>query len=193
MANKTNLNLTLQSSLNRAIVYTAFPTGKPINFTIYHHKKTSALQFDIDFKTFPIKSENVNVSMYRNLSNCDFANTFFRLENLETDNYNYQCKFGGPNRKYEKHCFPFLKEKLDLQAGNSKDPSTNYMLVLGWKLYDVDDDLIFYFVQRRCFNTITRMNIIRTAGLQFSTKKGSAILDKYTLDDGTDADCEANQ
>lgn len=179
MGNRTQLTLNLQSSLNRAIVYTAFPMGKAINFIIYHHKKTSAIQFDVDSRSYPIKNNDVTINMYRNLENCKFTKTFFKLENLSTDSYDYQYKFGGIYRSYEKHCFPFCKEKMDLQAGNSNDPSTNYLLILGWKLFDIEDDLIFYFVQRRCYNNITRSNIIRTAGLQFATKRGLDSLDKY--------------
>jgi len=179
---RPQLNLNLQSSLNRAIVYTAYPVGKPVNFIIYHHKKTSAIQFDVDSKSYPIKSGMSSIAMFRNLSTCKFTKTFFKLEDLKTENYDYQCKFGGVDRVYDKHCFPFLKEKLDLQAGNSNDPSTNYLLILGWKLFDLDDDLIFYFIQRRCFNNISRVNVIRTAGLQFATKRGLEILDKYVKD-----------
>lgn len=179
MSQKINLNLTLQNSLNRAIVYTCYPIGKPTNFTIYHHKKTSALQFDVDSRAYPIKNNLVKISMFRNLENCDFAKLFFKLENLKTDTYDYQCKFGGVNKLYEKHCFPFMKEKLDLQAGNSNEQSTNYLLTLGWKMFDLEDDLLFFFVQRRCYNNITRANIIRTAGLQFTTDRGYEVLKRY--------------
>ncbi len=179
MSQKINLNLSLQNSLNRANVYTCYPAGKPVNFTIYFHKKTSALQFDVDSRAHPIKNNLVKISMFRNLENCTFTKVFFKLENLKTNTYDYQSKFGGVDKLYEKHCFPFMKEKMDLQAGNSNETSTNYMLTLGWKLFDMEDDLLFFFVQRRCYNNITRVNIIRTAGLQFATERGLHALDQY--------------
>jgi len=179
MSKQTQITVNLQNSLNRAIIYTAYPLGKPINFTILHHKKTSALQFDVDSRFNPIKNNESRISMFRNLENCKFTNTFFKLENLKTSNYDYQCKFGGVDRVHEKHIYPFMKEKIDFQSGNSRDTSTNYLLVLGWKIFDIEDDFIFFFVQRRCFNNISRTNVIRTAGLQFATVRGLDILDKY--------------
>jgi hypothetical protein len=179
MAQKTILNVAVQNSLNRAMIYTCYPMGKPANFIIYHHRKTSALQFDVDSRSVPIKNNQVKVSMFRNLESCPFSKIFFKLENLKTDSYDYQGKFGGVEKLYEQYCYPFMKEKLDFQSGNSNDISTNYMLVMGWKLFDLEDELLFFFVQRRCYNTITRSNIIRTAGLQFSTDKGIEILNKY--------------
>lgn len=182
MASQINLDLTLQKSLNRAMVFTAWPSGKPVYVTIYHHKKTSALTFDIDSRPAVIKNKEVTITMYRNLENCDFTKTFFRLENLKINNYDYQCKFGGVNKLYEHQLFPFSKEKLDLQAGNSNEPSKNYLLILGWKLFGLEDSLIFYYVQRRCYNKITKINCIRTAGLQFATPAGEEALVKYVDD-----------
>ena len=182
MITKSNLTLDLKSSLNRALTYTIFPAGKVLPFTILHHKKSSAIQFDINPKAPVIKNKEVQFSMQRNLENSDFCKVFFRMENLKNDSYDYQSKFAGVNRMYEKNIYPFMKEKLDLQSGNSGDKSTNYLLILGWKLVDLDDDLIFVFVQRRCFNTISRTNVLRTAGIQFATRRGMDILNSYVHD-----------
>jgi hypothetical protein len=182
MITKSSLTLDLKSSLNRAITYTIFPAGKVIPFTILHHKKTAAIQFDINPKSPAIKNKEVNFSMHRNLENSDFCKLFFRMENLKNDSYDYQSKFAGVNRMYEKNIYSFMKEKLDLQSGNSGDKSTNYLLILGWKLIDLDDDLIFIFVQRRCYNTISRTNVLRTAGIQFATKRGMDAINNYNND-----------
>ena len=48
-----------------------------------------------------------------------------------------------------------------------------------YKLQDIDNDLLFYFVQRKCYNDITRMTIVRTAGFQLATERGLLLLDKY--------------
>ena len=182
MSNNTTLMLNLERSLNRAIVYTAFPMSKPVNFTIYHHKITSAIQFDVDTKSKVIKSQEVLFSVYRNLDNCSFCRTFLTVENMKNERHDYQNKFTGLNKSKEKYVAPFIKEKLDLNIQDDNKPSLNYLIVFGWKLYDLDDELLFYFVQRKCYNKITRTHIIRTAGLQFATKKGIKALDAYTND-----------
>lgn len=182
MPKNIQIPVNLQNTLNRAIIYCAYPLGKPTYFTILHNKKTSALQFDVDSRFNPIKNGNVKISMFRNLETCNFTKTFFKLENLKTNNYDYQSKFGGVERLHEKHIFPFMKEKIDFQSGNSRDTSTNYMLVLGWKIFDIEDDFMFFFIQRRCYNNISRTNVIRTAGLQLATVRGLEILNNYVED-----------
>lgn len=175
-----NLKIKLLPTLNRGIIYTAFPIGSAVPFTILFNKQSSALQFSIN-TTFETFKEKVYVTMYRNLDDCKFCQTFFQLQSTKDDRYDYRFKFSGVNRVFERDIFRFSKEKLDLQLPDVHTKSTNnYLLVLGWKLYDIEDDLIFFFVQRRCYNNISRMNILRTMGLQFATNRGIETLDKYS-------------
>jgi len=180
MHKETNsLKIKLLPTLNRGIIYTAFPIGQAIPFTILFNKQSSALQFSINtnFDTF---KERVYINMYRNLDDCKFCQTFFQLQSIKDERYDYRFKFSGMNRMFERDIFRFSKEKLDLQLPDSHSKSTNnYLLVLGWKLYDIEDDLIFFFVQRRCYNNISRMNILRTMGLQFATDRGIETLERY--------------
>ena len=173
------LKVKLISTLNRGLIYSAFPGGEPVPFTILFNKQTSALQFNVDTHSEIIQSGNVVTSMYRNLEDCKFCQTFFHLESTKDDNYDYRFKFAGINKQFERNVFRFSKEKLDLQIPDQKKSTNNYLLVLGWKIYDMGDDLIFYFVQRRCYNNISRMNILRTMGLQFATSRGLDVLDRY--------------
>ena len=69
----------LKKNLNRAILFTAFPTGKPVNFVVYFNKQNSGLQFDIYSKSAVIRDRVVKVDMYRNLGICKFCNVFFLL------------------------------------------------------------------------------------------------------------------
>jgi len=183
MNNETNnLKVRLIPTLNRGLIYTAFPTGTPVPFTILFNKQTSALQFGVDTQHNIIRSGDVKVSMFRNLTDCKFCKTFFHLESTKDDNFDYRFKFTGTNRLYERDILKFSKEKLDLHIADQKKSSNNYLLILGWKLYDLADDLIFYFVQRRCYNNISRVNILRTMGLQFATQHGLDTLDRYYED-----------
>jgi len=174
-----NLKIKLLPTLNRGIIYTAFPTGHAVPFTILFNKQSSALQFSIN-TNFEGFKDKTYVTMYRNLDDCKFCQTFFQLQSVKDERYDYRFKFSGVNRLFERDIFRFSKEKLDLQLPESHNKSTNnYLLVLGWKLYDIEDDLIFFFVQRRCYNNISRMNILRTMGLQFATDRGIETLERY--------------
>ena len=51
-----NFKIEIQPTLNRAIMFTAFPTGKPINFALLFHKQTTALQFQLDSNNFLLKT-----------------------------------------------------------------------------------------------------------------------------------------
>ena len=175
-----NLKIKLLPTLNRGVIYTAFPIGQAIPFTILFNKQSSALQFSINTNLDTFK-ERVSINMYRNLDDCKFCQTFFQLQSIKDERYDYRFKFAGMNRMFERDIFRFSKEKLDLQLPDSHNKTTNnYLLVLGWKLYDIEDDLIFFFVQRRCYNNISRMNILRTMGLQFATDRGVETLDRYS-------------
>ena len=174
-----NLKIKLLPTLNRGIIYTAFPIGQPVPFTILFNKQSSALQFAVDTQSEAIQQGKIFTSMYRNLNDCKFCKLFFQLQSTKDERYDYRFKFSGVNRYFERDAFRFSKEKLDLQLPDQKKSSNNYLLVLGWKLYDIEDDLIFFFVQRRCYNHILHLNILRTMGLQFATERALEALDKY--------------
>lgn len=174
----TNVKIKLIPTLNRGLIYTAFPAGQPTPFTILFNKQSSALQFSVNQNSENGK-EKIFASMYRNLDDCKFCQTFFQLQSMKDDRYDYRFKFAGINRVFERDVFRFSKEKLDLQLPDKNRSTNNYLLILGWKLYDMEDDIIFYFVQRRCYNNISRLNILRTMGLQFATSRGIETLDKY--------------
>ncbi|MCK5015491.1 MAG: hypothetical protein KAS32_00300 [Candidatus Peribacteraceae bacterium] len=180
MSKETTVKVKIAGNqLNRAMIYNIVLGDKPLIYTVLHNKQTSPLQFVVE-QTPHIKNGELLVSMHRNLTNAKFCQTFFNLENLKEEKYDYQSKFKGIKREFEKDVYQFSKEKLDLSISNASNrPSNNYMLLLGWKVYGFEDDLAFIFVQRRCYNAITRTNIIRTAGLQFSTPRGLEYLDKY--------------
>lgn len=179
MQNENNIKLKLIPTLNRGLVYTAFPIRKAVPFTILFNKQSSALQFSVETHSETVQDDKIFISMYRNLADCKFCQLFFKMQSLKDEKYDYRFKFIGLNETYEKDVFKFMREKLDLQLPDQNKTSNNYILVLGWKLYDIEDDLIFYFVQRRCYNNITKMNILRTMGLQFATSRGLELLDRY--------------
>lgn len=168
-------------SLNRGITFVSYPLKQPLYFTILYHKITTAIQFKVDTNCSLIRSGKVQIGMFRNLENCKFCQTFFKLENQKDARYDIRAKFSGVNRMFEREIFQFQCEKLDLNvtSGKSNKPTNNYLLVLGWKLVGGEDDLLFFFVQRRGYNSVLRTNVIRTAGLQFSTNRGNEFLKQY--------------
>jgi len=181
MSNKKyKIHIDIQPSLNRGLIYSAFPIGKAIQFSVLFHKMTSALQFQIDSNASILKNKEIIVKMFRNLETCKFTNTFFDLETVLNDRCDFRCKFLDCKRHMNKYLVEFMNEKIDLHVVNSDKSTKNYIMVRGWKILDLCDDLLFFFVQRRCYNNVTRTNIIRTAGLQFSTEAALDILDKYS-------------
>jgi len=172
-------SIDLIPTLNRAIVMSAFISGKPLTFGVKYDKKSSALQFQLDSNSSLIRERDVRVQMYRNLDTCKFCKLFFDMETISNDNCDYRGKFSGVKSLYARHMIQFLKEKYDFQMNDKGKPSQNYMLILGWKLQDSDNDLLFYFIQRKCYNDATRVNIVRTAGLQLATERGLQFLDRY--------------
>lgn len=167
-------------TLNRAVVLSAFISGKPMTFAVKYDKKSSALQFQLDSNNALVRDRIVQVQMYRNLETCRFCRLFFDMETRTDDSSDYRSKFQGIKPLHARHLIQFLREKYDFQVNDKGKPSQNYLLVLGWKLQDSDNDLLFYFVQRKCYNDATRTNIVRTAGLQLATERGLKFLEKYS-------------
>jgi len=171
-------------TLNRAVIMSAFIAGRPLTFGIKHDKKTTALQFQFDAGNSLVEDHTVRIEMFRNLENCRFCSTFFKIENEKTTKKDYRGKFCSVKQLYGRNLIQFLHEKYDLHYsdnGRSKQ-SLNYMNIAGWKLQDADNDLLFYFIERSCFNTVSRMRVIRSAGFQLSTARGSEILERYFVD-----------
>jgi hypothetical protein len=181
MNKETSLKIKLIPTLNRAITLISYPTGKPVHFTIIHNKQNTALQFQVDSSVPFIQKGEVTVSMYRNLENCKFCQTFLMVESQKNDKYDYRCKFSGINRSFEREMYQFTRERLDFQMNTNGggNKSNNYLMIMGWRIFGLEDDLLFFFIQRKCYNTVTRTNVIRTAGLQFATKRGTESLEKY--------------
>ena len=179
MSKKSRINLDIQPSLNRGVIYTAFPIGKPIQFIILHHKQTPALQFQIESNNEMIKEKNISIKMYRNLDNCCFCNTFFDTVTRQDSSCDYRSKFSGVKGYMYKYVISFMKERLDLRVSDDKKSPQNYLYIRGWKIHGIEDDLIFFHVERRCYNNVTRTNVVRTAGLQFATQNGIDKLKEY--------------
>jgi len=195
--NENNLNLKIKDTLNKALVYTAFPKDTPLSFAILFDKRSSGLEVQYTTKSPLITSKQVKVRLHRDLRNCMFCRTFFNLESLEDDKHDYRCRFDSIKPMFKNTVFPFCSEILDLKTSsdnerlsssdlyknhNSEDYYkyiTNYINIVGFKVFDFESDLIYIFVERKIFNVITRTQVIRTMGIQMTTDKGFDALCKY--------------
>jgi len=183
-SNRNRFAIYMSDTLNRSFVFTSYPQNSPVNIAILFSKKNSALEVQYDTKSPIIVTKNIKVRLHRNLNNCMFASTFFKMENLQNNDYDYMSRFVGLNKKYENILLQSSAEKWDLRTETeykTKDNS-NYIFVSGWNLYDYSLDLLYYLVQRKFFNTITRTTIIRSVGIQLGTDKGFKILQNYYND-----------
>ena len=174
---KSSILVKLTPTLNRSQVLTTYMQG-PIHFAINYHRITPAIQFILENKNPLIQKNIIKVQMFRNLDKCDFCTTFFDMETFVKEGYDVRGKFSGVNRMNESNLIRCATEKLDFYTEGKKN-SQNGLLILGWKIIGLEDDFLFYFVQRKCFNTKTRTRLIRTAGLQFATERGLNGIQNY--------------
>ena len=166
-------------TLNRAIVFSTYIGGDTISFAVKHDKKTPGLQFQMCNDGNVLELKQLKVQMFRNLDTSDFCKTFLNLESAKDQRRDVRCKFNGVRPIYEKNLIAFSQEKYDFHVSSKSKPPINYMTVTGFKLQDSDNDLLFYMVQRKCFNDITKTHILRSAGLQIATNYGMECLNKY--------------
>ena len=174
------LNIKLSSDYNRAFVFTAYPNNDPVHFSIKYNKTSPSLQFEIGGNNNTVKNGKVSVQMYRNLDICKFTSMFFSLDSTKTEKHDFRSRFVGIRKLYHNEIFKFLNERIDLNVPEDWNKvGQNLLTVTGWKLHSFEDDFIYYFVQRKFFNKVARVSVIRTAGLQFSTPRGEEALQKY--------------
>ena len=181
MPKEMGISFKVSPIFNRSMTFVNFINHHPLYFSILFNKSNANIKFKVETNNKLIKNNIIDVKFYRNLSLCKFCQTFFNLENQKDNMYDIKSKFAGVVKHFEKDIFQFQSEKLDLNVTNGKSnkPTNNYLLLLGWKLLGAEDDLSFFFIQRRGFNSITKTNIVRTATLQLATKRGLEFLDQY--------------
>lgn len=181
---KEQFRLNMSNTLNRGMVITAFPNDEPLPFSVMFNKKTSGLEVQYNTRSDLILDKGIKVRLNRNLSSCMFSNIFFNLDSIQDDKRDHRTKFLGVNPLYRDVIFQFSAEKLELRASTDykERDGTNYIMITGWKLYDLESDIIFFFVQRKLYNLVSRISVIRTMGVQFTTKRGFDVLNKYDAD-----------
>jgi hypothetical protein len=144
----------------------------PINVVVYYHKKTAGLQFDVDTRPLYIRNKGIKVNLYRNMNKSKFVEMFVNTASIKEPGSDVHCKYEGLKDIHTGLVYNFTKEKLDLNAGKSKSSPNNYVLVLGFKIVNLDNDYNFFFVQRRCYSNDQKNCIIRTAGIQIASPDG---------------------
>ena len=177
--NSNVMKIRLEPSLNRCYVITVFPSGIPVTIGVKHHKKTTALQFELDQNNQAIKDSNFTTRMFRNLDRCMFCKTFLYLQSEKTETKDFQYKFSGYNRRFERDLLQCAKEKSDLTVGDPNRPANNYLLIMGFKIIGIEDDFLYYFIQRKCYGHVNKTQMLRTVGLQFATERGYRTLESY--------------
>lgn len=171
----------LQASLNRALAITAWPKGKPVHFAILHHNKSTGLQFNIDNRSLQSDDPdfNIDIKMVRNLNTCMFAQTFMITKDIDMERYDFKGQFSGLNKDMEQHIINFQREKIDLHAFPNADKINNSLYLMGFKIVESDMDYLYYFVQRRSYNTTLRKHVLRSAAIQFATPEAQRLLEEY--------------
>lgn len=176
--NRQTFDIELSDQLNRSIAMDTTINDVPIYFGVLFNKRSSFLQFKTCKTKTYYEDRDVHITMFRQLSNSVFCKSFLFLENRNDGNIDYQNKFNGIKRNFKNDVFKFMTEKYDLKIRDNRK-SNNYLLTLGFRLNGYENDLNFFFIQRRCYNNVTNLNIIRTVGMQIANGKGLDCMEKY--------------
>lgn len=179
---RNSYRINLSQTLNRSYCITAYPENQPLHFSVLFNKKSSGMEFQYDTRNDMISSKTISVKLFRNLmNNCIFSKIFFVLEDDKNDRYDYRSEFKCLNQQFSSNIVRFFYERIDLRYNEDDEynDESNNLYISGWKIVDIDTDLLFYLVQRKFYNVSTRLNIIRSMGIQFSNDRGNKVLDDY--------------
>jgi len=177
---RKNLIIEITPNFNRGIIQTLHVSGEPMQVGIMYDRKSALVQFQIDNESQKIKDKTVQVFMFRNFDSCLFAKLFLDLKSEITDNKDMKNMFNSLKPLYSRYLIPFINEKYDFQA--SSDVSTNYLRLTGWKIMDVDNELLFLLIQRVFYSDTTRLLVGRSYGLQLCSERGLQCLNRYNED-----------
>ena len=174
MNSEQELNVIITPKLNRCHIYTSFPKNIPVSFALYYNLKSPNIQIRFNKDSNILKDNEIDITIVRNLNNSDFCNCFLKLNTFIDSTTNASCSFSGVKNNFNDSLFQFMNEKTCL---NSK--CVNSISISGWRLYGIENDFIFYFIERKVMDIVTNILNIRTCGLQFSTKRGIRLLSEY--------------
>jgi len=181
--NKSIFSIEITPVLNRGIIHTYFVSGHPITVCTSYDKKTALVQFQIDGNCSVIKNRIVHVNMFRNLSSSVFAKLFLDLKDDTSDKEkDIRYRLAGLKPLYSRYLIQFMKEQYDFQINEKNRAPVNVMYINGWKIMDVDNELLFLLVQRRYYMDIGRINVGRSYGIQLASDKGLECLNRYYED-----------
>ncbi len=169
------IELSLDNIYPSALTHTVLINNVPIHTSVLFNKKTVTTKFSIG----KLHNNDIKIETFRTLDKSPFCKQFLKLANMKNNKYSFENKFSGINSYYEEDLFMAMRECHDLRTGKATDRITNYLVLLGFRFCEFNDDYLFMLIQRRCFSKNTQMNVIRSSGIQFATPTGLDMLNRY--------------
>jgi len=179
--NKNNkFYITLTPQLNASAVRTFYVSKYPISLGILFSKSSNIIQFQIDTEAYPIKNKIVQVSMFRKLEDSIFRNMFLKMERIQEGDIDFKYNLLGIRHMFSNRIIQIINEKMDLSYNFKRtEEKRNELELIGWKLQDIDNDLLYLLVQRKFFNKVSRIYTIRSYAIQLYTERGEKVLNRY--------------
>jgi hypothetical protein len=169
------IKIILPDTLNRAEILTTKINNSNVHFSILYNKKNSGLEVYIDdINKNKLDKNKTKLILHRNVERCLFTRTFINTDNFSDTRVDYRNKFLSIKEEQQSKIFSFMFEIKKFKRINpsSEREASNYLKISGWKCFDLEDDLIYYFVERKVYNPQRKISILRTLSIQFSTENG---------------------
>lgn len=165
--------LILGSKLNRLYsLYLPF-NNDFCEIGVIFNKSNSFIGFNLDPKTYNMaRNEQIKSTIFQELSQSGFANTFLDLRNYKSRNLDIRQQFNNIQSQFKDKIHYETNETIKLSKVTIKDKifeSCLYIYVL--KFIDFGNEFLYALAERQHIDTALNKKVVRTAAIQICTNE----------------------
>lgn len=153
------------------------------NIGIFFDKKSTFLLFSVDpdFSKSEEYERSIKINMFKNLEASKFCETFLKLHNYRKNTLDIQNQFEKIKDQYTHDISFVFNETITLAKIDLEDKRTVYdsLNIYGFSINSYIEEFLFLVTERHNVLKRLKKKIVRTSGLQISTKPALSILDEY--------------
>ena len=153
--------------------------------TVHFHKCNTFLGFTIDHDTMHnVKDGKYTSTIYKDLKQSSFAKTFLDIKDFSSSNLDIRCQFSNILESYRDKVQYVTNETIKLSKVENPKHRGKYLesllYIYVFNFSDYEDDFLYFLAERQHIDQSINKKLVRTCGLQVSTKEAAENLNSMT-------------
>lgn len=168
--------ITFGNKVNRRFsLYVPF-VGSNTVVNVFFHKSNTFLGFTIDHDTMEmVKEGRLSSNIYRDLKQSSFANTFLDIKDFSSKTLDIRNQFSNILPDHQDRIQYITNETIKLSKiknpNNPKKFFESCLYIYVFSFLDYRDDFLYFLAERQHIDQSLGRKLVRTCGLQISTKQ----------------------